>query len=184
MPTHVALEQVDIWFEDEARVGQQGTLTHVWAKKGTRPRVIRQQQYEYAYLFGAVCPSQDKAVGLVMPKVNTKAMQTHLALIAEHVPAGRHAVVVLDRASWHTTTQLKNYTNISLLLLPPASPELNPTEQVWQQLRDRYLANRCYADYEDIVESSCNAWNQFVSTPGQIQKLCTREWANLQHLFR
>lgn len=75
-------------------------MTRVWAKKGTRPRVIRQQQYEYAYLFGAVCPSQDKAVGLVMPKVNTKAMQTHLALIAEHVPAGRHAVVVLDRASW------------------------------------------------------------------------------------
>lgn len=98
VPTHIALEQVDIWFEDEARVGQQGTMTRVWAKTGTRPRMIRQQQYAYAYLFGAVCPSQDKAVGLVMPQVNTKAMQVHLTLIAEQVPIGRHAVVVMDRA--------------------------------------------------------------------------------------
>lgn len=148
-----------------------------------RPRVIRQQQYQYAYLFGAVCPAQDKAVGLVMPQVNTQAMQSHLRLIAKQVPAGRHAVVILDRAGWHTTAKLKNYTHLSLRFLPPASPELNPTEQVWQQLRDRFLANRCFADYEDIVNSSCKAWNQFVSEPERIRKLCTREWANLQVYF-
>lgn len=172
---------MDVWFEDEARVGQQGTMTRVWAKKGTRPRVIRQQQFTYAYIFGAVCPCQDKAVGSVMPQVNTKAMQAHLDLIAQQVPVGRHAVVVMDRAGWHTTSKLKNYAHLSIVLLPPASPELNPTEQVWQQLRDRYLANRCYADYEDIVDSSCDAWNQFVDEPGSIKKLCTRSWAILQH---
>lgn len=179
MPEKVKLEKVDIWFQDEARVGQQGTMTRIWAEKGTRPRVVKQRQYESAYLFGAVCPLRDKAVGIVMPKVNTMAMQIHLDLVSKKIPTGRHAVMVLDRAGWHTSHKLKSYANITLLPLPPASPELNPTEQVWQQLRDRYLANRSYEDYEDIVDSCCKAWNSFVSQPNNIKNLCTREWINL-----
>ena len=62
-----------MWFQDEARVGQRGTVTRTWAVKGTRPRAIRQQQFEYAYLFGAVCPARNEAVGLVLPAVNTHA---------------------------------------------------------------------------------------------------------------
>ncbi len=172
---------MDIWFQDEARVGQKGTLTRVWAERGTRPRLTRQQQYESAYVFGAVCPSQDQAVGLVMPRVNTEAMQDHLALLSEQVPTGRHAVVVLDRAGWHTTTKLKAFENISLLPLPPYSPELNPTEQVWAQLRSRSLGNRCFKNYDDIVQASCEAWNAFVGEEGAVQKLCSRAWATLQH---
>lgn len=61
LPEGVDLNHVDIWFQDEARVGQRGTLTRTWALKGTRPRLTRQQQFEYAYIFGAVCPVQDKA---------------------------------------------------------------------------------------------------------------------------
>lgn len=170
---------MDIWFQDEARVGQQGTLTRVWAEKGTRPRLVRQRQYESVYLFGAVCPLKDKSIGIVMPQVNLQSMQKHLELISKKIPSGRHAVVVLDRAKWHTSHKLKQYANITLFLLPPASPELNPTEQVWQQLRDHYLANRCYVNYKDIVESCCYAWNSFTSQPGTVKKLCTRQWANL-----
>ena len=70
LPKEVSIEKVEIWFQDEARIGQKGTVTRVWALKGTRPRVVRQQQFEYAYIFGAVCPTRDIAVGLVMPLVN------------------------------------------------------------------------------------------------------------------
>ncbi len=63
--------------------------------------------------------------------------------------------------------------------LPPYSPELNPVEQVWQQLRQRDLANRCFKDYEHIVEVCCEAWNKFVECPNNIQTLCTRKWALL-----
>ena len=69
LPEGTKIEGVDIWFQDEARVGQRGTVTRTWAKKGTRPRLARQQQFEYAYIFGAVCPARDEAVGLVMPAV-------------------------------------------------------------------------------------------------------------------
>jgi transposase len=174
----VKLDDVDVWFQDEARVGQRGTMTRIWALKGSRPRAIRQQQFKYAYLFGAVCPAKDEAVGLVLPVANTQAMLEHLKELSRHVPKGRHAVVVLDRAAWHTTLKLRNFENISLLPLPAASPELNPVEQVWQQLRDNWLANRCFEGYEAIVDACCEAWNWFTETPNKIKNLCSREWAH------
>lgn len=170
---------MDIWFQDEARIGQQGTLHRLWAKKGSRTRIARQQQRQSVYLFGAVCPNRDKAVGLIMPQANTQAMQQHLSFMAKQVPRGRHGVLVLDRAGWHTTPKLKTYAHLSLLPLPPASPELNPTEQVWQQLRARALSNRCFKDYDDILESTSNAWNHFIHQKGAIKKLCSRAWATL-----
>lgn len=170
---------MDVWFQDEARVGQRGTVTRTWAKKGTRPRLTRQQQFEYAYIFGAVCPVSNKAIGLVLPVVNTDAMIMHLQEISSQVPLGRHALVVLDQAAWHTTKRLKIFDNLSLLPLPPASPELNPVEQVWQQLRDNCLANRCYDGYEAILDACCYAWNWLVDIPDRIRQLCSREWAIL-----
>jgi len=179
LPAGLETESVDIWFQDEARVGQRGTVTRTWARKGTRPRLVRQQQFEYTYIFGAVCPARDEAVGLIMPAVNTEAMLVHLEHISMNVPVGRHAVIVLDKAAWHTTKRLKRFSNISLLPLPSASPELNPTEQVWQTLRDEHLANRCYKDYNDIMIACCDAWNAFVDTPNRVRNLCSRSWANL-----
>lgn len=179
LPKGVEIESVDIWFQDEARVGQRGTVTRTWAKRGSRPRLTRQQQFEYAYIFGAVCPGKDEAVGLVMPAVNTEAMLVHLEHISAKIPERRHAVIVLDQAAWHTTKRLNRFNNISLLPLPPASPELNPTEQVWQILRDERLANRCYKDYNTIMSACCDAWNMFVDTPSRVRNLCSRSWANL-----
>ena len=147
--------------------------------KGTRPRVVRQQQSESAYIFGAVCPQCDAAVGLVLPFANTQTMALHLEAVSQAVPPGRHAVLVLDQAGWHTTPKLPQFPNVSLLSLPPGSPELNPAEQVWQQLRDRSLANRCYDSYDDIIDACCEAWNKFTQIPNSIRSLCTRDWANL-----
>jgi transposase len=179
LPIEVSLGQVDIWFQDEMRIGQRGTQTRLWARKGTRPRVVRQQQSESAYIFGAVCAERDTAVALVLPHADTQTMAHHLHAISAAVPDGRHAVVLLDRAGWHTTTKLPRLHNVTLLPLPSGSPELNPTEQVWQQLRDRSLANRCYESYEQIVDACCDAWNAFTRIPGAIRSLCTRTWANL-----
>jgi hypothetical protein len=78
-----------------------------------------------------------------------------------------------------TTPKLPQFTNITLLPLPAGSPELNPAEQVWQQLRDRSLANRCYDSYEQIVEACCSAWNKFTQVPGVIRSLCSRSWTCL-----
>ena len=97
--------------------------------------------------------------------------------IQDCLAPGRHAVIIMDGAAWHTTKKLPTFDNISLLFLPPVSPELNPMEQVWRQLRQDHLANRCFKDYEDIVDATCHAWNQFVSNVEAVKFLCHREWA-------
>lgn len=179
IPEEIDVENVDIWFQDEARVGQRGTLTRTWAKKGTRPRLARQQQFEYAYIFGAVCPRTNQSVGLVLPVANSNAMIVHLEEISRNIPKGRYGVVVLDGAAWHKAKKIQVFNNLSVLVLPAASPELNPVEQIWQQLRDNWLANRCYDGYEAILDACCHAWNWFVDLPGKINQLCSRSWADL-----
>src|ERR1700722_3453714 len=98
-------------------------------KKALDPVLYDNSNLNMVYLFGAVCPARDEAVGLVMPSVNTEAMLIHLEHISAKIPEGRHGVIVLDKAAWHTTKRLKKFTNVTLMPLPPASPELNPTEQ-------------------------------------------------------
>ena len=125
--------------KDEARIGQKGELTRQWAPRGTRPRQPRDQRYQAAYLFGAVCPSSGATAALVLPAVNTEAMSLHLAEIGRHVAADGHAVVILDQAGWHGAHALRIPDNVSLLPLPPYSPELNPIENLWQFLKHNFL---------------------------------------------
>jgi len=89
---------VEVWFQDEMRVGQKNKLTYRWARKGTRPRAILDQRTQSTYLFGAVCPEHGTGAALVLPFCNTAAMQLHLDEIATKVTAGAHAIVILDQA--------------------------------------------------------------------------------------
>lgn len=115
-----------------------------------------------------------------MPFANTDTMQIHLEYISMKIPEGRHGVIILDQAGWHTSGKIKKFKNLTLISLPAASPELNPTEQVWRQLREDHLANRCFEDEEDIVQACCDAWNEFENRPGAVRQLCSRIWANLK----
>lgn len=114
---------------------------------------------------------------LVMPKANSEGMQQHLDVIAAAVTPGKHAVLVVDRAAWHVTAKLQVPANLSILPLPPYSPELNPVEQIGQQLRQSDCANRCFKNYDDIVEVYCQAWNRFTKQSDIIRTLCSRKWA-------
>lgn len=151
----------------------------MWAEKGSRPRAVKQQQFEYGYLFGAVCPSNGKTEALVTPFVNKEAMTLHLKQISQATPEGRHAVVVIDGAGWHTMDTSEPFDNLTLIKLPPYSPELNPIEQVWQWLRQRCLSNRVFDGFEDIVEQVSNAWNTFISDVERVKLMCTRDWAKV-----
>jgi DDE superfamily endonuclease len=135
LPSEAAGKPVEVWFTDEARVGQQGTLTRVWAKRGSRPRAPRDRRYEWAYLFGAICPERRTGAAIIMPEVNIEAMNEHLGEISRRVSVGAIALLVLDGAGWHSSPRLKVPDNIVLLPLPPYSPELNPMENVWEFLR-------------------------------------------------
>ncbi len=177
LPKTAAGKPIEIWFQDEARIGQQGTLSRVWAPRGTRPRAPRDRRYSATYLFGAVCSERDVGAALVLPKANAWAMDRHLEEIRHHVAVGAHGVVVLDQAGWHDSRCLEVPDNITLLPLPSYSPELNPVENVWQYLRQNFLSNRVYDDEEAITNACCTAWNALVNRPGKITEIAAREWA-------
>jgi DDE superfamily endonuclease len=121
---HPEAERVELWFMDEARVGQKGRVTHLWYQKGVRPRGVRQQGFSAAHLFGAVCPERGEGVALVLPEVSTAAMDLFLAELSRAIPAGSHAALVLDGAGWHVSPGLDVPPNLTLIHPPPYSPEL------------------------------------------------------------
>ena len=167
-------KQVEVWFQDEARVGQQGILTTVWADRGSRPTAIKQTEYEWVYLFAAVHPQTGKSSALIAPSVNTDYMNHHLRFISEEAGEDTQVVLVLDQAGWHMSKALDVPQNITLLHLPPYSPELNPVERVWAYLKSHYLSNRVYEDYDDLFNTSTHAWNRL--DEDRFRSLCKTDW--------
>ena len=170
--------EIELWWHDEARVGQKNKLTRRWARRGSRPRAPHDQRTTWAYIFGAICPQKGKGAGLVLPYCDTQAMAAQLAEISQAVAPGAHAVLLLDRAGWHVSPKLKVPANITLLPLPPRAPESNPMENVWQFVRDNWLSNRLFGSYDAIVEHCCDAWNRLVEQPWKIMSIGLRDWAH------
>ena len=172
-----AATPIEVWFQDEMRVGQKNSLVYQWAKTGTRPRQPKDQRYENAYLFGAVCPARDTGIALIMPHADTEAMQMHIDAISRAAAPGAHALVILDQAGWHTTSKLELPDNLSLVPLPPACPELNAAENIWQYLRQTYLSNRVFPTYAAIIDACQDAWRKLLAETGRIASIATRQWA-------
>lgn len=171
-------KRIELWFGDEARIGQKNKITRRWAKKGTRPSAPRDQHTASADSFGAICPADGKGAAIIAPRCNTAAMNLHLAEIATNVAADVHAVLMLDQAGWHLSGELEVPSNMTLLPLPPKCPELNPVENLWQFIRDNWLSNRIFQSYDNIVDHCCNAWNKLIDQPWLIMSLGLRDWAH------
>ncbi len=163
------------WFvQDEARIGQQGTLTRVWARTGSRPVAVRQTEYEWVYLWAAVEPASGASVAMITPTVNTALMNTFLAGLSATLTPDEHAVLVVDNAGWHVAKALVIPANLTLLFLPPYSPELNPVERLWGWLRSHHLANRVYADYDELLHETDRAW--LTLTDQTLRSVCACPW--------
>ena len=150
-------------------------MTSVWAQRGSRPVRPKQTEYQWVYLFGAVNPASGDSVALVLPEADTSMMNLHLEAISRHVGTARHVVLVLDNAGWHTCKGLAIPSNITLLPLPPRTPEENPIERLWMWIKERYFSNRTYRDYEVLLEEVCRMWNRLEST--RIQSVCRSAWS-------
>ena len=150
-----------------------------WARRGTRPRQPADQRYDNAYLFGAICPARGKGAGFALPYADTQAMQMHVEEISRHVAKGAHAVLLMDRAAWHTTDALVMPANITPILLPARAPELNPVENIWQLLRANWLSNRVFDTYDAIIEAACDAWKRLIAQPKTITSIGLRDCAHV-----
>lgn len=162
---------VRVFFMDEARFGQQGTLTRVWAPKGSRPTAVKQTRYEWVYLYAAVEPASGASVALQAPLVNTGTFNVFLGMLSEELGPKDHAVLIMDQAGWHKAKALIVPANITVLYLPPYSPELNPVERLWAYLRSHFLSNRVFDDYRHLLDAGAEAWQQL--TPDTLRSVCS-----------
>lgn len=171
--------KVRVWFMDEARLGQQGTLTNVWARTGSRPAAVRQTRYEWVYLYAAVEPLTGESAALLAPNVNTGTMNAFLKILDEERKADEHFVLIMDQAGWHRSRTLELPDGITVLLLPPYSPELNPVENLWHYLRSHYLSNRAYEDYDALLEAGSKAYRSL--TPETFKTVCACPYIERAH---
>ena len=134
------VDEARFMFVDEARFGRMNRIRPCWAPVGLRPDVAAQLIREYIYLYGAVSPKDGTCVYLIMPTSNTACFQAFLHMLARRF-ARQDILLVLDGAPNHRCGDLAVPNNITLLYLPPYSPELNPKENLWDELREKIFKN-------------------------------------------
>src|SRR3984893_16467898 len=155
---------IEIWFQDEARIGQKNKVTHRWAKRGTRPSVPHDQRTRSAYIFGAICPAEGKGAGLVLPSCNSEAMALHLEEISLAVAPGAHAIVLLDQAGWHVSKSLSIPDNITLLPLRRNRPS---------SIRSRTSGNSCATIGSRTASSNPTTTSSIIAaSPGISSSTC------------
>ena len=152
-------------------MGQKGRTCHRWYQRGVRPPGLADKRFASLYLFAACRPGTDEAFALALPEATTAGMSLFLSEFARELAPGVHAALILDRAGWHVARGLTVPDNITLVPLPPYSPELNPVERVWLYLRERYLSHRLLDGYAAVLEAACRAWNALLGEPGRLTSL-------------
>ncbi len=139
--------------------------------------MVKDQGYRSAYIFGAVCPERDTGVALVLSRASTEGMNRFLEELSSQVPPRTHALVLIDNAGWHVSDELQVPANLTLVPLPPYSPELNAIERLWQYLRDRYLSGCVFRDAQAVIDACCRVWNALLAERGRIRSLTNYDWA-------
>ncbi len=131
---------------------------------------MKQTRYEWAYLYAAVEPATGESVALLAPNVNTGTFNVFLNMLAAEVKPDEHVVLIMDQAGWHRSKTLDLPECVTVRLLPPYSPELNPVENLWHYLRSHHLSNRAYDDYDALIDAGTDAWRTL--TPDVIKSVC------------
>ena len=157
-------------------MGQKGRTSHRWWIRGERPPGLCDKRFAPAYLFAAVEPATGAEVALVPPTVSTAAMSRFLAELSAQIAPDAHAVLVLDQAGWHGARALVVPPNLTLVPLPPYSPELNPVERLWLYLRKRYLSHRLLDNHEAVLDACCHDWTALTQERGRSQSLTSYPW--------
>jgi transposase len=139
---------------------------------------VRQTQYDYLWVLTAASPDSGNAVGLISPALNAKVINTFLQQMSREVPADVHAVLIWDGAGYHTAGEVKPPPNITLLRLPPCSPQLNPIENLWHYLRSHCWSNRSYGDYDALFEAATTAWRKVCLDADLLKTVCAAPYVN------
>ena len=171
--SQLGYKKVRVLFEDEAGFGRINKPKRCWCPKGKRPSVPCHHIREYRYAFGAVDPKDGASFFLVMPHCNTACMNVFLREVSKMFP-DEYIALVADGAAWHKSKGLMIPSNIEIINLPPYTPEMNPIEQIWKELRTRGFRNEVFQTLDKVVDRLCEVIRSL--SPQAIQSITARSW--------
>jgi transposase len=176
-PEAEQVEQVELWAEDEARLGLKPVLRRVWAPVGRRPIARAKRGYEWTYVYGFVRPESGEVFWLILPTVNVQLFSMALLEFAKEVGAGenKRILLVVDKAGWHTGGEVEVPEGIHLEFLPSGSPELMPAERLWP-LTNEAVANRLFEEIEELEEALVERCVQLLDQTEAIRDLTNYHW--------
>jgi hypothetical protein len=166
---------VRLMFEDEARFGRISDPHRCWAPAGVRPEVDTQIVREYEYAFAAVCPHDGALDTLVLPSVSAETMSVFLAEVSQRHP-NEWMVMVLDGAGWHKAKRLKVPERMRLIPLPSWSPQLNPAEHVWDEVREKWFTNQTFVSMAALEAQLVTALATLEADPARVASLAGFDW--------
>lgn len=156
--------------QDEARFGRITSYRRCWAPEGVRPCAPYQIIRQYLSVFTAVAPQSGEMISLVFPTCNTDTMTIFLEYVSQQL-SSFFIVMQVDGASWHISQELHIPENIRLLFQPPYSPEVNPVEHIWDDIREKYFSNRQFSSLDALQEELCSALNNLSSHPKYVRSM-------------
>ena len=161
---------VIVFFEDEGRYGRISREMYCWVKRDMVPSVARQMIREYIYAYSAIAPQTGDCFSMIAPYCNTEAMNYFLQQLSVQYSQYR-IVLILDKAGWHISRNISMPDNLFLLHLPPYSPELNPVELLWREIRKKYFHNRIFNSLDDVEDNLAIALAHYHHNPDSVKKL-------------
>ena len=162
-------------FQDEARFGRISDTRRCWCPKPIRPLVSAMVTQEYTYAYAAVSVADGKLDTLILPHVNGDCMQLFLNEVASRYPHDR-ILMVLDGAGWHQSESFTLPANLRLLKLPPYSPELNPVEHLWDDLREKYFHNLVFDSLDALERHLESALREMENDAGRVRSIVAWPW--------
>lgn len=162
-------------FQDEGRFGRINDPRRCWAPPGVRPQVGAQLVREYSYAFAAVSPHDGTLDSLILPEVDTETMSIFLAEVAARHPQ-EFILMVLDGAGWHKAKGLKIPENIRLIPLPPYSPQLNPAEHLWEEIREKWFTNLVFDSLDAVENHLTEALRTLEQNQEKVRSLASFDW--------
>jgi len=164
-------------FQDEGRFGRVSLPRSSWAPKGIRPVCHTQIIREYIYAYSAISPLDGMIESLIAPFATAETMSIFLQQVAERFP-NEHIIMVMDKAAWHTSGKLSLPENISLCFLPPYSPQLNPVEHLWKEIRQNYFSNRIFRDMDAVENQLFKALVYMNEHSAYVKSFSLFQWIN------
>lgn len=152
-------------------------LKKCWAPYGIRPILSYQLVRQFDYVFSTVCPKTGETFTLILPDSDSQMMNLFLSELAAHYSTFR-IIIVADQASWHKSKALKKSNDVRFLYLPPASPELNPTEHLWEHVRENFIANHSFDSMDELEAALERAFKYVYTHPDEIRSLVSFSWIN------